>query len=695
MSNDLNPIQQKAVTHIHGPALVIAGAGSGKTRIITFRIAYLIQLGVPAGEILAVTFTNKAAQEMRERVQRKAHCFVLTCTFHSLGAKILRESIHYLGYQKNFTIYDEDDCEKLIKESAVSLNLKTDKNFLKSVRSSISQMKNTIPSSVAIKDQSIRSLFEVYQSKLKEYQAVDFDDLLYLPLQLFENHPDVIEFYQKKWSFILIDEYQDTNSVQHRFIQMLTAHHKNVFAVGDPDQSIYSWRGAKVNNILNFETDFPGATIITLDQNYRSQSNILNTANSLIQHNPNRYEKNLWSDLGSGEKVSFYLADNDHEEAEFVIKKLLKYQESYSLNDCVIFYRTNFQSRIFEDTLLKFRIPYAIIGGLSFYQRREIKDILALLRVVIGGFDFIAFSRTINLSKRGLGETALKKLKEGAENNRLSIFNYCLSIVDRKIDHKLSSKQFEGLKDYTDMILALREMVQYRISLQMIVSEAIERSRYFDYLQEDQDTYPERKENLNELIAKTTEWEKENPGGTLSDFLEELTLKTNPEDHNGINDTVKLMTLHNGKGLEFSVVFLVGMEEDLFPHLNAKDNEEAIEEERRLCYVGMTRAKKYLYLTAARFRFLWGEGRLMRLSRFIQEISPFLNFLRGAPISLQASDDEEIFSYGQTVYHKDFGTGVIKKSYETSMGLTYDIYFPESGLLRSFVAKYAKLIKSF
>jgi DNA helicase II / ATP-dependent DNA helicase PcrA len=691
--SDLNQAQQSAVRHVEGPALVIAGAGSGKTRVVTFRIAHLLSLGIPSTEILAVTFTNKAAEEMRHRVEKIARNYVLSCTFHSLGARILRESIHHLGYENSFTIYDEEDSDKLLKECLNALNIREEKGFQKTTRMQISSAKNSLrnPDVIMKEDGTLGTIYQLYQTKLKSYNAVDFDDLLYLPIQLFQQHPAILEIYQKRWSFILIDEYQDTNAAQHTLAQLLAAQHQNVFAVGDPDQSIYSWRGANVDNILNFERDFPGAKIITLEQNYRSRSTILNAANGLIHHNISRYEKNLWSALGPGEKIGLYIAENDHGEAEFVARKLLKHHDNFTLNDCVIFYRTNFQSRIFEDMLLKLRIPYTIIGGLSFYQRREIKDILCLLRIVMAGADFIAFTRTINLPKRGLGDAALDKLREGAANSSLAIFDYCQAIADRKIQVKLSPRQVEGLTHYVNTILALREMVKERLSLMTIVSEAIERSRYNDYLKEDPESYEERKENLAELVSKAAEWEQENPQGTLSGFLEELSLKTNTEEP--VSDSVKMMTLHNGKGLEFSVVFLVGMEEDLFPHVNVKDSEDALQEERRLCYVGMTRAKEYLYLTGAKFRFLWGGARLMRPSRFLNEIPPeYINSLNTRPIPTgEASED---FSVGDTVHHRDFGRGVVQKCYETSLGATYDVFFPNSGETRSLVAKYAKLLKS-
>lgn len=611
MKESLNPEQMIAIEHLEGPMLVLAGAGSGKTRIVTFRIANLLKLGIPASEIIAVTFTNKAAEEMRSRIEKLAHHKVLTCTFHSLSARILRESISTLGFRPDFTIYDEDDSEKLIKECLKASNQK--ESLVKAVKAQISNAKNHL-----IKPEEYVDIYQLYQAKLKEYNAVDFDDLLSLVVKLFREHPEVLEKYQKKWSFVLIDEYQDTNAAQHEIIKLLSLHHKNVFAVGDPDQSIYSWRGANIQNILDFERDFPGARIVRLEQNYRSRTTILNAANALIKHNSSRYEKNLWSALGPGEKIGLYICENDHAEADFVVRQISKLQ--IPLSECVIFYRTNFQSRIFEDALLRQKIPYIIIGGLSFYQRREIKDILGILRMVLGGSDFIAFSRTINLPKRGLGEATLAKLRDLASEQSQTILDACTAIVDRKLECKLSPKQFEGLKSYVNTILALREMAKAPVALQTILSEAIERSRYLDYLREDPESYEERRANLAELVSKAAEWEEEFGEPSLAGFLEELSLKSSADEKNPSADAVRLMTLHNGKGLEFTAVFLVGMEEDLFPHVNSRDNPEALEEERRLCYVGMTRAKEYLYLTASRTRFIWGSPRMMRPSRFLSEI---------------------------------------------------------------------------
>jgi DNA helicase-2/ATP-dependent DNA helicase PcrA len=702
MSEHLNPQQQIAVEHVEGPLLVLAGAGSGKTRIVTHRIAHLLSLGVPASEILAVTFTNKAAEEMRHRILKTTHQQVLTCTFHSLCARILRESIHLLGYSRDFTIFDEEDSEKVVKECLVSLNLQEEKGLLKTMRHAISQAKNALvdPDHVEKDDPRLHEVYALYQRKLKEYQALDFDDLLYLTVQLFRADADALAHYQKRWTFILIDEYQDTNAAQYTIAHLLAANHHNVFAVGDPDQSIYSWRGANIQNILNFERDFPGAKIIPLEQNYRSRANILEAANELIKHNSSRYEKNLWSDRGEGEKIGLYIAETERQEAEFVIRRLsqIHRNQHIPLQDCVIFYRTNFQSRTFEDALLRERVSYQIVGGLSFYQRREIKDILALLRMVLGGSDFLAFSRTINLPKRGLGEATLSKLRTCATENGLDILTCCAHIVERKLPFKPSPKQFEGLKDYTDMIFALREMVKAKLPLHEVISEAMRRSRYLDFLKEDPETYEERRENLEELVSKAAEWELEAATPTLSSFLEELTLKPSADEKQSFQDSVRLMTLHNGKGLEFTTVFIVGMEEELFPHANALESAEALEEERRLCYVGMTRAKEFLCLTAARSRYLWGMPRMMRPSRFLKEIpSHFLQAYHQSFSSHQSTEtsyegNEEIFEAGTVVFHKDFGSGIIQKAYHTSLGLTYDVFFPQAQSMRSLVAKFAKLI---
>lgn len=698
----LNPQQQIAVEHVEGPLLVLAGAGSGKTRIVTYRVAHLLQLGVPSAEILAVTFTNKAADEMRHRILQLTQKAVLTCTFHSLCARVLRESISALGYSRDFAIYDEEDSEKVLKECFASLGMKEDKGDLKNFRFQISQAKNNLiePEQLAKEEKALQEVYTLYQRRLKEYNALDFDDLLFQTVQLFRSHLEILEQYQKRWSFVLIDEYQDTNAAQYTIAKLLAEKHKNVFAVGDPDQSIYSWRGANIHNILNFESDFPGAKVIPLEQNYRSRSNILEAANALIRHNSSRFEKNLWSDRGQGEKIGLYLAENDHAEADFVVKQLYRLyrDKGVSLNDCVIFYRTNFQSRIFEDHLLREKVPYVIVGGLSFYQRREIKDMLALLRVVLSGTDFLAFARTINLPKRGLGEATLLKLRDFAQGIGKNLFDACQDIAENRAVFKLSQKQSEGLREYVRVVSTLRERVAQGKPLHEILSEALELSRYLEYLREDPESYEERRGNIEELVTKAAEWEQEVEHPSLAAFLEELTLKSSADEKDPTTAHVRLMTLHNGKGLEFSAVFLVGMEEELFPHANAQDSPEALEEERRLCYVGMTRAKEYLFLTASRYRYLWGMPRMMRPSRFLKEIPE--EFLDAYHLSSQTrgredvsyDSEEETFEVGATVFHKDFGVGTVQKVYRTSLGLTYDVFFPQANTMRSLVAKFAKLI---
>jgi DNA helicase-2/ATP-dependent DNA helicase PcrA len=690
MTQDLlNPMQKEAIAHIEGPCLVLAGAGSGKTRIVTHRIAHLISLGVPTTDIVAVTFTNKAAEEMNRRVEKLCQARVLCCTFHSFGVRILRESIEVMGYKSNFTVFDEEEVEKVIKECFESLGIKEDKQILKSIRYGISTLKNQYEKPLE-KDPLLVSIYNKYQEKMRSYNALDFDDLLVKTVELFENFPDVLEKYQKRFQFILIDEYQDTNKAQYTLIKLLSQKHKRVFAVGDPDQSIYSWRGACIENILNFKEDFPGAKVITLDQNYRSYSTILDAANALISHNQKRFEKKLWSDLGLGDKIGIALCDSDYDETDFVIRRLKRHIESgIDPNECVIFYRTNFQSRPFEDALLKEGIAYKIIGGLSFYQRREIKDILSYLRLVASNVDTMAFARTINVPKRGLGDVAVKKIKAFAEEHNLSILDAAKSMAGSR--QGLSEKQRLALNEYLAIIEHLRTQ---ELSLPLLIETLIDKIDYINYLKEDPLTAEDKKDNLFELVHTARNWTDTTETPTLVGFLEDIALKTTQEDSSETRATVKLMTLHNSKGLEFDTVFLVGMEEDLFPHINAKDNPSDIEEERRLCYVGMTRAKKHLYMSACNFRFLWGQQRMMRPSRFLAEIPEnYLTTLVGRKIQRIESDDiPSEFSQGDRVYHKDFGNGTIRGKSQTSLGLAYDVFFDELYEKRTLVARFAKLL---
>ena len=606
---NLNPNQIEAVNHTSGPLLVLAGAGSGKTRVVTSRIEKLIETGTPPSEILAVTFTNKAAQELKNRIRASTQMYILACTFHSLGARILRECITSLGYQPNFVIYDEEDSEKLLKNCLKDLS---DPKLFKQVRNQISAAKNQQQNPEQIEDLSLAPIYRLYQTRLRECNALDFDDLLYLTVELFQKDPVAREKMQNRWCTLLIDEYQDTNHAQHLLAKVLVEHHQNICAVGDPDQSIYSWRGACYHNILNFERDFPGAKIITLDQNYRSTNTILQAANHLISHNPTRFEKRLWSDKGEGQKISLCVAQNERREAELVIQKILMAAREVPYHEIAILMRTNAQSRSFEDVLLKHRIPYVIVGGISFYQRREVKDIIAYLRMLISDNDLIAFLRTVNLPKRGLGATTLEKIVDQAAVRREPIFPFCRSA-------DLTQKQKSNLLVYVQLIECLREKAS-SLKLYELISEVISESNYLLVLQDDPETFEDRKENLEELIGKAAEWEEEHENPSLSQFLEELALHPSATEEQIPVSSVNIMTLHNSKGLEFSSVFLVGLEEELFPHMNTLGDLEALEEERRLCYVGMTRAKQQLTLTTALYRNTWTGPRSMRPSRFLREI---------------------------------------------------------------------------
>ncbi len=697
----LNPEQKEAVEHVEGPLLVIAGAGSGKTRVVTYRVAKLLEKGVLPSDIIAVTFTNKAADVMRKRIEDLQGKKILTCTFHSLGARILRESIHPLGYTSDFTIYDEDDSEDLLKNCLEILQIKEEKGFVKSARLFISSVKNDLltpaeAKTVSVHEALFADIYALYQGKLKELNAVDFDDLLFLTVKLLQENEKARQEYQMRWLFILIDEYQDTNLAQYTLAKLLVEKHQNIFAVGDPDQSIYSWRGARYQNILNFQSDFPGAKIITLEQNYRSTTMILNAANALISHNSARYEKKLWSALDSGEKIGLYLAVSERKEADFILERISQHllKDRLPLDEIALFYRTNAQSRLFEDAFLKNRIPYQIIGGISFYQRREIKDILSFLRMAYSNADFLSFSRTIPIPKRGLGAAFVKKCLECASEIRMPILVFCEKLLvspELSSKFKLSVRQREGLQDYFHLIRKIKEAYTSEKKISYLLLEVIKLTGYLEFLKEDPQTFEDRKENLDALIAKAAEWEEETENPSLSSFLEELSLKAHATEKE--ESAVKLMTLHNSKGMEFTIVFITGLEEGLLPHNNARDNPESIEEERRLLYVGMTRAKKCLYLIAAYNRMLWGTPRIMQPTRFLQEIpSQYIQSFSSKETSSEIPADQEfLHSRGERVYHQEFGIGIIQKAYRTSYGATYDVYFEDDQVTRSLIAKYAKL----
>ncbi|MCP5508757.1 MAG: UvrD-helicase domain-containing protein [Chlamydiales bacterium] len=716
---DLNSEQQEAVEHINGPALVIAGAGSGKTRVVTCRISHLLESGILPGEILGVTFTNKAAKEMKLRVEKQSHQRVMISTFHSLGARILRESIHHLGYKNQFTIYDEDDADKLLKHCIKDVG--ADIADIKTYRRLISEAKNLLLAPEEIDRSQYKrrpesffpDIYTLYQKRLKECEAVDFDDLLFVTVKLFEKYPEVLEAYQQRWKYLLVDEYQDTNHAQYEMCRLLVEKTQNLFVVGDPDQSIYSWRGAEISNILNFEKDYPGAKVIRLEQNYRSTSNILNAANTLVAHNYNRYEKELWSDLGEGATIKILQAEDERHEAQFVAERLRYHHEHDGIpyNDMVVFYRTNAQSRPFEDQLLTRHIPYVIVGGISFYQRKEIKDILALLRLVQSPSDIIAFNRMINVPKRGLGETTLNKIREAASAEALPVLTYCDALVSgHSLENqvRLSAKQKAGLCSFVELIRRLNN-VNANGLLSDLVTVAIKESGYQDFLNSDPETADERLANLNELIGKAIEWEEMVDDADLSGFLEELSLKSSLDEAADDEERINLMTLHNGKGLEFRVAFVVGLEEDLLPHVNSRRSSDALEEERRLFYVGMTRAKEHLYLTHALVRFLRGQRMTQRRSRFLVEVpSKYVEKVRlipeyqeqldameriRKPVAVEpiAFEVGEQLKPGDRVFHQEFGIGIIQESYEGAAGLTYSVLFNNLSRPKKLVAKYAAL----
>jgi len=707
----LNCEQQKAATHIDGPMLVLAGAGSGKTRSVVARIAYLLSCGIDPKQILGLTFTNKAAQEMKERVLRLSSQFVWISTFHSLGARILRESIEHLGYPSSFTIYDDDDSKKLMKAVLAEKGIE-DKGKEKSALQFVSEQKNKMlkpfegdsEAQDSFSDE-LPAIYSAYQERLRKSSAVDFDDLLFLPAILFRDFPNVLAGYKERWRYLLIDEYQDTNHVQYELVKLLAGEEKNIFAVGDPDQSIYSWRGACIRNILQFDKDFPGAQVITLEQNYRSTKTILDASNALISYNTNRYEKELWSDLGEGEKINLYTALSEKEEAEFIADTIRALQkEQVPLTDIVIFYRTNAQSRSFEDVLLSRSLPYIIVGGVSFYQRKEIKDVLAYLRLACTQRDEIAFSRVINLPKRGIGPKAQASIIAIAQKEDISLIQALKGALEGVYPIRLSAQQKKGGAEF----LAAIESIQKKASegsLEAMLRAAIEGTGIVETYRDDPETFQDRRENIGELLAKGIEWDEIHEKSSLEEFLEEVHLNASwGEASSNPQESVKLMTLHNGKGLEFPVVFIAGLEEELLPHANARAGEELLEEERRLFYVGITRAKKRLFITRAFGRYLFGTFRSQRESRFLREIKEYTekvysssevfkeaSFTSRRKEFLKKEDEPERVQFlpGNAVFHKEFGVGIVQEAYQSSLGLTYKVLFAKESKPRSLVAELA------
>ena len=627
----LNPAQKEAVLTTDGAVLVVAGAGSGKTRVLTHRIANLIENhDVFPSNILAITFTNKAANEMKNRIEALVGSGVAAMwvgTFHAICVRILRRHGDYIGYSRDFVIYDTTDQKSLIKSCFKALNLDEKQTPIQSFQYKISNCKNDMLTpeayeAIHLKDPRERDfikLYKMYQDRLKANQALDFDDLLIKTVELLKNHPDVLAEYQNRFKYIHVDEYQDTNKAQYTFIRLISAKSRNIFVVGDGDQSIYKWRGADIRNILEFEKDFPGAQIIKLEQNYRSTQNILSLANGVIKNNPGRRDKNLWTESDEGEKIKYYQAYDEKDEANFVIKQMLRLMRegTHKASDFAILYRTNAQSRVFEERLVSENINYKIVGGHKFYERKEIKDVMAYLKLLVNKFDDVSFLRVINEPKRSIGDKTIEKLSGFANERGLSLFEACGHV--REVEG-IGGKTAEAIHDFYRLLDGLRKKVDTDFASN-IFEELIVGTEIIEcYRKERTDEADGRIDNIYELKAVIEEFEKRQENSGLRDFLAEVTLKSDQDSISEEEEGVLLMTLHASKGLEFPVVFLVGLEDSLFPSFRAQDDDEELEEERRLCYVGITRAEKLLYITHANNRNHFGKYEKRRPSQFLREM---------------------------------------------------------------------------
>lgn len=665
--SNLNKEQYRAVTHINGPMLVLAGAGSGKTKVLTNRIAYLIENGVSEDNILAITFTNKASKEMRERevkILGKLAYDIQISTFHSFGLKLLKENYGVLGYSKNFNILDSDDSLTVIKKIIKELNLNPKFYNAREIKSKISSAKNELIDIDSFSkmeyDNNILLIYKKYLNKLKVNNSVDFDDLLVLPIKLFREHKDILEYYQDKYKYVLIDEYQDTNEAQYMLSELLCQKHRNIFVVGDNDQSIYAFRGANYKNILNFEKDYKDCEVILLEENYRSTKNILDVANSVIKHNKDRKDKNLKSNNGIGEKVKYVKVETDKDECSYVSSKINELHNSgVRYEDIAVLYRTNAQSRILEEEMLKNGIPYRIVGSFYFYNRKEIKDLLCYLRLINNPLDDVSLLRVINTPKRGIGDKTIDALSEKANNENISLFD--------------AISEGKELK-FKNLILEMQELAQ-NLTLTQIVDMVLDKSGMKEEFGDKTLDGEIRLENLEEFKSITKNHEEEYGVLNLEDFLAEISLVSDVEEYKDEDNRVSLMTIHSVKGLEFDNVFVTGMEEEIFPHYNSinEGTRDAIEEERRLCYVAITRAKKNLWLLNAKKRMLFGNVQHNLSSRFMDEIDPdYLEVINNRETLFnkvtKIVNKEEMYkksgddySVGDHVKHTEFGEGIIVK----------------------------------
>jgi len=730
---NMNPRQKEAVMHTEGPLLLMAGAGSGKTRVLTHRIAYLIEeKNVNPWNILAITFTNKAAREMKERVNQLLGSGgedVWVSTFHSMCVRILRRDVDQIGYSRNFTIIDTSEQNTLMKRVLKELNIDPKKYDPRSILGAISNAKNELLTPADYENQQ-GSLFEqivgrcyaLYQKELRNNQCMDFDDLIMNTIRLFKENEDALQFYQRKFHYIHVDEYQDTNHAQYTLVNLLADRFKNLCVVGDADQSIYGWRGANMQNILDFEKDYPDAAVILLEQNYRSTQTILNAANQVIKNNRNRPDKNLWTENSAGEKITYYRGDSERDEARFIVSEMQKQiaDKGRKFGDFAVLYRTNAQSRVIEEMLLKANVPYTMVGGRKFYDRKEIRDILAYLSAIANPSDSLSLERIINVPKRGIGETSVEKLREFASLHEWSLLEAAMNVDLANI----SGKAGKELGSFGMMMDQFAQMIPY-LSVTELTKEILDKTGYKqDLINQNNLESQSRLENLEEFLTVTQEFDKrfeaqneddaDAPEEKLTVFLNDLALLSDVDSYEEESSQVTLMTLHAAKGLEFPVVFLIGLEENIFPLSRALMEESKLEEERRLAYVGITRAEEELFLTNAFSRTLYGRTQYNRPSRFVEEIEQdLLQSLgeRTQPKGAAASFQPKVFKptytqprqstvssrqtttaagnqwqVGEKVNHKKWGVGTIVRTTGAAQDLELDVAFPQQGVKRLLAA---------
>ena len=669
--NGLNDKQKEAVLATDGPCLVIAGAGSGKTKVLTHKIAYDIESGIKPWNILAITFTNKAANEMKERIEKligDAAKDLWMGTFHSICVRILRRYIDRIGYKTDFVIFDTSDQKTLIKECLKTLKV-DDKIFTdRGVLSEISNGKNEMlePKAYGVKyagdfrKKTIAEIYELYQRRLRENNAIDFDDIINFTIKILSENPDVLDYYTEKFKYILVDEYQDTNKAQFTLVSLLASKYGNVTAVGDNDQGIYSFRGADISNILNFERDFPGTRIIKLEQNYRCTGNILKAANAVIKHNENKYDKKLWTENEEGHLPCIYCGEDEYDEGRYIVEQInhLKTEEYYKNSDFTILYRMNAQSRAIEDILMREGIPYKVIGGLKFYERKEIKDIIAYLRLIHNSADNLSLKRIINEPKRGIGKTSIEQIQEISDKTGNSMYE----IIRNAQEYGLT-RVFSNSRDFIEQIEYLKSKKD-ELKISDLIKETLNKTGYTKALENENSVEAEtRIENLEEFLTVAIEFEEESADNTLAEFLENITLSSDIDGMEDQDNSITLMTLHSAKGLEFPVVFLVGMEEGIFPGYKTIGEPQALEEERRLFYVGITRAKQYLYLTCAKHRTIFGSTSYNQVSRFVKEIPEELLEGYAEVVERKSVDKEEFKDYG---YRWSYGKGQTVKTFKMS-----------------------------